>query len=314
MAKEANRTELGQFLKARRAELIPADLGLATNGEHRRVPGLRREEVAQLTSISVQYYTRLEQGRLQASAPVLVALADVLRLDDDQQTYLLELAGKEAHRRRRPQVQEVRPQTRRLLDAIGAPAIVLGRRMDILAWNPLAAALLTDFSQLPDKQRNYARLVFSDSEMRQRYANWEKVAPDCVAFLRMEAARHPDDPRLSELVGELAIKDPHFRQWWAAHNLAAQTTGVKTLRHPLVGELTLDWETLAVATDPDQQLVVWTAAPGTASHDGLAFLASWVTAHPSTTADNAPATGTPARTHADAQPAPPPPSTGPARS
>ncbi|WP_405444718.1 helix-turn-helix transcriptional regulator [Streptomyces erythrochromogenes] len=178
-------------------------------------------------------------------------------------------------------------------DTVRAPPGRAGRRrMDILAWNPLAAALLTDFSQLTDKQRNYARLVFSDSEMRRRYANWEKVAPDCVAFLRMEDARHPDDPSLTELVGELSIKDPHFRQWWAAHNVAAQTTGVKTLRHPLVGELTLDWETLAVAADPDQQLVVWTAAPGTPSHDSLDFLASWATTHPPTTTDNAPGTDT----------------------
>lgn len=279
MGKDTHSTELGEFLKARRGDLAPADVGLPTDGQHRRVPGLRREEVAQLASISVQYYTRVEQGRLQASAPVLNTLADVLRLDDDQRTYLLELAGREAPRRRRPRAQKVRPQTLRLLDMLNAPAIILGRRMDILAWNPLAAALLTDFSQLTQKQRNYARLVFSDSEMRRRYMNWEKVAPDCVAFLRMEAARHPDDPQLSELVGELSIRDPHFRQWWAAHNVAAQTTGVKMLRHPLVGELTLDWETLACATDPDQQIVVWTAAPDTPSHESLAFLASWVTTH-----------------------------------
>ncbi|MFH8616336.1 helix-turn-helix domain-containing protein [Streptomyces sp. NPDC017979] len=270
--------ELGQFLKARRAGLSPGDVGLTTDGRHRRVPGLRREEVARLASISVQYYTRVEQGRLQASAPVLATLAKVLRLDDDQQTYLLELAGKDASRPRRPRTQHVRPQTRRLLDAIGAPAIILGRRMDILAWNPLAAALLTDFSQLPDKQRNYARLVFSDSDIRSRYENWETVAPDCVAFLRMEAARHPDDPRLSELVGDLSIKDPHFRTWWAARNVAVQTAGVKTISHPLVGRLTLDWETLACAADPDQQLVVWTAEPGTPSHQALDFLACWAAA------------------------------------
>ncbi|MFG3089760.1 helix-turn-helix domain-containing protein [Streptomyces antibioticus] len=279
MGKDANRSELGQFLKARRADLTPTAVGLPTDGEHRRVPGLRREEVARLASISVQYYTRVEQGRLQASAPVLATLAEVLRLNDDQRTYLLELAGRDTPRRRRPNAQEVRPQTRRLLDALSAPGIILGRRMDILAWNPLAAALLTDFSRLTDEQRNYARLVFSDSEMRRRYMNWEKVAPDCVAFLRMEAARHPDDPLLSQLVGELSIKDQYFRQWWAAHNVAAQTTGVKTLHHSLVGELTLDWETLAVATDPDQQLVVWTAAPHTPSHERLAFLASWITVH-----------------------------------
>ncbi|MGW4049544.1 helix-turn-helix domain-containing protein [Streptomyces sp. NPDC004779] len=298
MGKDANYSELGQFLRARRADLTPADVGLPTDGAHRRVPGLRREEVAQLASISVQYYTRVEQGRIQASVPVLITLAEVLHLDNDQRTYLLELAGRETPRRRRPKAQEVRPQTRRLLDALSAPAIILGRRMDILAWNPLAAALLTDFSQLTDKQRNYARLVFSDSELRRRYMDWEKVAPDCVAFLRMEAARHPDDPQLSELVGELAIKDPHFRQWWAAHNVAAQTTGVKRLHHPLVGELTLDWETLACATDPDHQLVVWTAAPHTTSHESLDFLASWVHA-PADPDDPAhgPATDVPSDTH-----------------
>ncbi|MFJ9690556.1 helix-turn-helix domain-containing protein [Kitasatospora sp. NPDC101183] len=266
---------------------------MPSDGRHRRVPGLRREEVAQLASISVEYYTRVEQGRLKASAPVLATLATVLRLNQDQRSYLLELAGKDAPRPRRPHTQKVRPQTLRLLDLLGAPAIILGRRMDILAWNPLAAALLTDFSRLPDKQRNYARLVFSDSEIRERYGNWEAMAPDCVAFLRMEAARHPDDPRLSELVGDLAIKDSHFRQWWAAHNVAAQTAGVKKLNHPLVGELTLDWETLACATDPDQQIVVWTAEPGTPSHEALAFLASWVTTQPSTPAP--PDAGEPAR-------------------
>ncbi|MEU1200237.1 helix-turn-helix domain-containing protein [Streptomyces sp. NPDC005813] len=286
MGKGANRNELGQFLQARRAELTPQAAGLPVDGLPRRVPGLRREEVAQLASISVQYYTRVEQGRLTASAPVLTALAKVLHLDDDQRAYLLELAGKEVPRPVRHRAQKVRPQTRRLLDALSAPAVILGRRMDILAWNPLAAALLTDFSQLPEKRRNYARLVFSDSDIRERYENWEAVAPDCVAFLRMEAARHPDDPRLTELVGDLSIKDPHFRQWWAAHNVAVQTTGVKKLRHPLVGELTLDWETFACATDPDQQVVVWTAEPGTSSYEALTFLASWAASGHSTAPPN----------------------------
>ncbi|MFF8578373.1 helix-turn-helix domain-containing protein [Streptomyces albidoflavus] len=293
MGKDAKRSELGQFLKARRAGLTPADVGLPTDGTHRRVPGLRREEVAQLASMSVQYYTRVEQGRLQASAPVLATLADVLHLDDDQRTYLLELAGKQTPRRPPARAQQVSPQTQRLLDALDAPAIVLGRRMDILAWNPLAAALLTDFSQLTEKQRNYARLVFSDSEMKRRYAGWERVAADCVAFLRMEAVRRPGDPRLRELVGELSIEDPHFRQWWAAHDVAAQTVGTKKLLHPLVGELTLDWETFASTTDPDQQLVVWTAAPGTASEENLAFLASWVTTHSPGEADDADARADP---------------------
>jgi hypothetical protein len=151
--------------------------------------------------------------------------------------------------------------------------------MDILAWNPLAAALLTDFSVLSASECNYARLVFSDSDLRKRYENWESLAPDCVAFLRMEAARHPQDPQLDELVEELSAKDPHFRKWWAEHNVAAQTAGVKTINHPLVGALTLDWETFSCATDPDQQLVVWTAKPGTPSAEGLALLASWAGTH-----------------------------------
>ncbi|MFD5179661.1 helix-turn-helix domain-containing protein [Nocardia sp. NPDC058379] len=276
---DSSRSELGAFLRARRAELTPADVGLPDDGRQRRVPGLRREEVAQLASISAQYYTRVEQGRIQASAPVLSILADVLRLDNDQRGYLLGLAGKSPPTQRRPSGTTVRPSARRLLDTIGAPAILLGRRMDILAWNPLAAALLTDFAQLPDKQRNYARLVFSGSELRQRYADWESTATDCVAFLRMEAARDPDDPRLSELVGDLSIKDPHFSRWWADHQVARQTSGTKTLRHPLVGDLVLDWETLGFAADPDLQLVVWTAEPGTPAHEGLSFLASWASTH-----------------------------------
>ncbi|OBB96864.1 helix-turn-helix domain-containing protein [Mycolicibacterium peregrinum] len=275
MSDHAIRSELGQFLKSRRNALTPAAVGLPEDGTHRRVPGLRREEVAQLASISVQYYTRVEQGRLSASAPVLTVLAEVLRLADDQRNYLFGLAGRSNALPRRADQQKIRPQTRRLLDALEFPAIILGRRMDILAWNPLAAALLTDFSQIPAKQRNYARLVFSDSEMRSRYANWESVAPECVAFLRMEAAQTPNDPRLSELVGELSINDAHFRRWWAAHNVASQTSGIKKIRHPLVGELILDWETLTVTTDPSQQLVVWSAEPGTPSHEGLTFLASW---------------------------------------
>lgn len=285
---QAVRSELGQFLKSRRNALTPASVGLSDDGRHRRVPGLRREEVAQLASISVQYYTRVEQGRLSASVPVLTVLAEVLRLDDDQRDYLFELAGKNNPLPRRADAQMVRPATRRLLGALGFPAIILGRRMDILAWNPLAAELLTDFSQIPSQHRNYARLVFSDSEMRSRYANWESVAADCVAFLRMEAAHNPDDPRLSALVGELCIKDAHFRQWWAAHDVLSQAGGVKNIRHPLVGELSLDWETLAVTSDAGQQLVVWSAEPGTPSYDGLTFLASWAGQehkHPTLSAD-----------------------------
>ncbi|MFB7311891.1 helix-turn-helix domain-containing protein [Streptomyces sp. NPDC056192] len=277
-SKNAQRNELGDFLKARRAELSPHVVGLPDTGALRRVPGLRREEVAQLAAISTDYYTRLEQGRLQASAPVLATLARALRLDDDQRAYLHGLAGKNTARPRRRAAQRVRPQLQRLLDQLTeTPAMILGRHMDILAWNSLAAALIKDFATIPESQRNYVRLAFIDPTVRKMFADWENTARACVAFLRMEAAQYPEDPRLSALVGELSVQDADFRRWWAAHDVASKTSGTKTLRHPIAGELTLDWEMLACTTDPDQQLMVMTAEPGTPSHNALHFLASWTT-------------------------------------
>ncbi|WP_109005535.1 helix-turn-helix domain-containing protein [Streptomyces rishiriensis] len=277
MSRDAHLSELGGFLKARRAELSPRAMGLPESGAMRRVPGLRREEVAQLAAISTVYYTRLEQGRIEASSPVLSVLARVLRLDDDQCDYMFELAGKEnARRSHRHPAQMVRPPTRRLLDNLAdTPAFVLGRCMDILAWNHLAAALFADFSQIPEEQRNSVRLVFTDPAMRELYVDWETVARTAVAFLRMEAAVNPDDPSMTALVEELSEKDPQFREWWAAHHVAHHSMGTKSLRHPVVGDLTLDWQTLVCPTDPDQHLVTWTAEPGSPSEERLRFLAGW---------------------------------------
>ncbi|MFD6350066.1 helix-turn-helix domain-containing protein [Streptomyces roseolus] len=276
MDRNAHAGELGAFLKARRMEITPSDVGLPDTGTRRRVRGLRREEVALLASISTDYYTRLEQGRRTASPQVLDRIAQILRLDDDEREYLVELAGKDALRPRRQTAQKVHPQLRRLLDdLVTVPAVVLGRRMDILAWNPLAAALVTDFSKIPEKQRNYVRLVFVDPAVRALYPDWETVAHTAVSQLRMEAARTPQDQRLAALVGELSVRDEHFRQWWGAHHVAVRGMGTKVFRHPVAGDLTLDWDTLTCATDPDQQLVTWTAEPGSPSHDGLRFLASW---------------------------------------
>lgn len=275
-SRNAHRSEFGAFLKARRGELTPAQAGLPDTGK-RRVPGLRREEVAALAAISSDYYMRLEQGRLAPSAPVLEALARVLQLDDDQRSYLSELAGKDANRPRRRPRQTVQPSLQRTLNNLQrTPALVLGRRMDILTWNPLAAALVTDFAQIPKNKRNYIRLVFTDPAMRSLYADWDTVAHTCVALLRREAAQYPDDPQLTALVGELSVQDPQFRQWWAAHHVAGQRIGTKTLRHPLVGELTLDWEALSSASDPDQQLVTWTTDAGTTTDERLRILASWI--------------------------------------
>ncbi|MDT0572759.1 helix-turn-helix domain-containing protein [Streptomyces sp. DSM 3412] len=268
--------ELGEFLKKRRSQLSPRTVGLPSTSRPRRVDGLRREEVARLASISTDYYTRLEQGRMQASAPVLDTLARVLHLDDDERGYLFQLAGKTTTRARRRGVQKVQPQLQRMLqDFTSVPAIVQGRRGDILAWNALAAALVTDFSRIPEKHRNYPRLLFVDQAMRDLYADWEGSARIAVAQLRMEAAKYPEDPRLIELVGELSMRDQQFAQWWGDHRVAARTVGTKTLNHPVMGEVTLDCDTLTANTDPDQYMTVWTAAPATPAHDRLRILASW---------------------------------------
>ncbi|MDV9197136.1 helix-turn-helix transcriptional regulator [Streptomyces sp. Wh19] len=276
MTRDAHLDELGEFLKARRSEISPRSAGLPDTGGPRRVPGLRREEMARLVAISTDYCTRLEQGRIQASAPVLSALARVLRLDDDQRDYLFGLAGRTPTRPRRRTRQKIQPQLQRLLDDLAVtPAIVLGRRMDILAWNSFAAALVTDFSKVPEKHRNHIRLVFTDPAMRTLYADGETVARTCTAQLRMEAAKYPDGPRLTALVGELSVQDPQFRRWWGAHHVTSRSVGTKELHHPVAGTLRLDWDTLTASTDPDQQLIVWTAEPGTPSYEGLRLLASW---------------------------------------
>lgn len=288
MSSNGHSSELGAFLKARRAELSPRTVGLPDTGAKRRVKGLRREEVALLASISTDYYTRLEQGRRQASTPVLNVLAQVLHLDDEERAYMFELAGKDTARPRRQSAQKVQPQLQRLLDELTtSPALVLGRRMDILAWNPMAAALLTDFSQLPEKKRNYVWLLFTDPAVKALHADWEYHARSSVAMLRMEAGRNPQDQRMAKLVGELSMTDDDFRRWWGDHRVATRSKGTKVLHHPIAGDLTLDWDALTCVSDPDQQLVVWTAEPGTPSYDGLRFLASWAagaTRSPSETA------------------------------
>ncbi|MER6135483.1 helix-turn-helix transcriptional regulator [Streptomyces sp. NPDC001815] len=274
MTSDAHVNELGSFLKARRAELSPRTVGLPDTGG-RRVPGLRREEVALLVAISTDYYTRLEQGRIQPSASVLAALAHVLHLSDHQRDHLFELAGRQRARHRRPAAQTAHPQLRRLLDDLTtSPGMVIGRRMDILAWNALAAALLTDFAKVPEDKRNCARILFTDPSMRALYADWRAVARGCVSHLRMTAARYPDDPRLTSLVGELSMRDSDFGQWWGSRRAPSRGAAMKRFHHPLVGELVLDWDTFTCRSDPEQELVVWTAEPGTPSYDGLRALAS----------------------------------------
>ncbi|MEV7725701.1 helix-turn-helix transcriptional regulator [Streptomyces sp. NPDC087917] len=294
------RAELGEFLRTRRARLRPQDVGLPDYGRHRRVPGLRREELAQLAGVSVAYYTRLEQGHGQnVSAEVLDAIARALRLDGTESAHLHHLASPRSRgrgaRARRP--QQVRPELHTLLEAMdGVPAYLVGRRQDVLGWNPLAAAVFGDFGALPAAERNLVRLVFLDPATAELYADWECRACEVVSNLRMYAGQHPDDEQLSALVGELSVKNEEFRRLWAAHTVADKTHGLKRLRHPLVGELVLSFETLTLPDDPAQFLVTYHAEPGSPAADALRLLSSWsAPAHlrPDPTAPPAPAPAPP---------------------
>lgn len=207
---------------------------------------------------------------------MLAALVRALHLNNDHRDHLFELAGRQAARPRRQAAQKVQPQLRRLLDDLAAtPSVVIGRRMDILTWNPLAAVLLTDFAKVPEMERNYVRILFSDPAMRTLYADWRTVARECVSHLRMMATTYPDDPRLTGLVGELSVHDTDFGRWWRSRHVASRSMGREKFHHPVAGELVLDRDALACGTDPDQEIVVWTAEPDTPSHEGLRVLASW---------------------------------------
>ncbi|MGR4883185.1 helix-turn-helix transcriptional regulator [Streptomyces sp. LARHCF249] len=294
MDQRDQRAELGEFLRSRRARLRPVDVGLPDYGRHRRVPGLRREELALLAGVSVAYYTRLEQGSgHNVSAEVLDAIARALRLDGTERAHLTHLARPQARRRRQShRPQQVRPELRTLMDAMeNVPAYLVGRRQDVLGWNRLAAAVFGDFGALPVQERNLVRLVFLDPATAELYAEWECRACEVVSNLRMYAGQHPDDEQLSALVGELSVKNEEFARLWAAHTVADKTHGLKKLRHPLVGELDLYFERLALPDDPAQFLVTFHAAPGSPSEDALRLLSSWSAPaeEPSTGADRDPA-------------------------
>jgi transcriptional regulator with XRE-family HTH domain len=244
------------------------------------VPGLRREELAQLAGMSVAYYTRLEQGNgRNVSAEVLDAIACALRLSDAEHAHLLDLAKPQRQKKKAvARTQQVRVALLQLLEAVDTvPAYVTGRRSDILAWNRMSSALFGDWGQLPAAERNWARLVFLNPDYRDLFVDWDRKASDTVSFLRMDAGRHPDDPRLSALVGELSVKCEEFRRLWAAHDVKEKGHGVKRMRHPLVGELTLSFETFHLVDDAEQSLVTYHAEPGSPSADALRLLASWGT-------------------------------------
>jgi transcriptional regulator with XRE-family HTH domain len=275
-----NRNEIRQFLTSRRARITPQQAGLPAYGGNRRVAGLRREEVALLAGVSVDYYTRLERGNLGGvSEGVLDALAQALQLDDAERGHLFDLAraaNATARPRRRPTSQRVRPGVQRILDAVtDAPADVRNGRGDILAANRLGYALYSEMYLDPVRPANVARFVFLSPRAREFFPDWDRVASDVVATLRTEAGRNPHDRGLQDLVGELSTRSQEFRSRWAAHNVRHHHTGRKRLHHPVVGDLELTYEVLALPADPGLSLVVYGAEPGSPSQDGLRLLASW---------------------------------------
>jgi transcriptional regulator with XRE-family HTH domain len=271
--------QLSEFLRARRARLRPEDVGLPAMPGRRRVAGLRREELSQLAGVSVSYYTRLEQGQsVNASDGVLDALATALRLDEHERAHLRELASQRPRPLRRPPVERVDALTRDLMRSVGnTPALVLGRRTDVLAWNPLAHALLAGHLDptAPDRpadRPNLTRMLFLDPHTRDLYADWERKARAVVGSLRQVAGRHPEDALLASLVGELSMNCPEFAALWSDHRVRPCEANSYRLRHPLVGELTVTQQILVVARSPEQSLALVTTEEDSSSEDTLKLL------------------------------------------
>ncbi|MEU4526190.1 helix-turn-helix transcriptional regulator [Amycolatopsis sp. NPDC024027] len=281
MTKIDLRTEIKEFLSSRRARIAPERAGLPAYGGNRRVKGLRREEVALLAGISVDYYVRMERGSLTgASDGVLDAVASALHLDEAERDHLFHLARQSrapgGPRRRRPAVT-VRPALQQVLDAIAhAPAWICNGRYDVLAVNHLARALYSPLLADPRRPANTARFVYLDSEAAEKFfVDYDRIVGDVAAKLRMEAGRNPHDEDLIALVGELSTRSELFRQRWASQDVRFHRSGRKRVHHPVVGRLDLDVESMELTADPGLLLNVYTAAAGTAAADGLALLASW---------------------------------------
>lgn len=278
-----NQAEVREFLTSRRAKIGPERAGLPA-GSRRRVPGLRRSEVAALADVSVEYYAKLERGNLSGASPaVLEAVARALQLDDAERAHLLNLAqaadGSDALTRPRRRTTRTFTPHRSLqwvLDAVTAgPAFVRNGRMDLLAANQLARAFYDDVYASAGNQANLARFQFLDPASRRFYPDWEQTADVAVAILRTEAGRNPHDKDLHDLVGELSTRSDDFRTRWGAHNVRHHGTGTKRFHHHTVGELTLAYEGLDMAAEPGLTLTIYTAQPGSASEEGLRLLASW---------------------------------------
>jgi transcriptional regulator with XRE-family HTH domain len=273
------KSEIRDFLTSRRARIKPDEVGLTTYGP-RRVPGLRREEVATLAGVSVDYYNRMERGNLAgASESVLDALARALRLDEAERAHLFDLAraaGPSARPRRRSTKQNVRPSVQWMLDSMtGSAAIAENGRLDALATNRLGRAFHSQLFDGSGRPVNFARFVFLDPRAEEFFADWERAAKDCAALLRSEAGRNPYDRGLSDLVGELSTQSEEFRGHWAAHNVRLHNKGEKRFNHPVVGELELSYNRIELPADPGLMIVAYTAEPGSKSAEAFGLLASW---------------------------------------
>jgi transcriptional regulator with XRE-family HTH domain len=286
-----SRNEIREFLTTRRARITPGQAGLRTYGTgSRRVAGLRREEVALLAGVSVDYYTRLERGNAAGvSDTVLEALAKALQLDETERRHLFDLvrasqpAASLRRRRARPQL---RPAVQQMLDAMTTvPAFVRNGRLDLLGANRLGRALYSQHFDSHAQPANTARFVFLDDRSQTYYLDWHTVAADVVAILRAEAGRDPYDRELSDLVGELSTRDELFRTLWAAHNVRTHDTGIKRVHHPLVGELNLNFEAMELVADPGLTMFIYTAEPGSKTEQSMKLLGSWTAASDEETTD-----------------------------
>jgi transcriptional regulator with XRE-family HTH domain len=283
------RKEIRQFLASRRARITPQQAGLIAYGRNRRVPGLRREEVAMLAGVSIDYYTQLERGHTRGvSEDVLEAIARALQLDDVERAHLFDLVRAvgtipPGH----PQVagQRVRPSVQQVLDSMtGAAAFVRNGRLDILAVNELGSALYSPVLARPARPANLARFIFGYGRDSGFYADRRGMSRACVGSLRAETGRNPADEILSGLIEELSAHSEEFRALWAQHDVEYYRTGVQPFRHPIAGDLTLNYNALELPGDPGQTMIVYTADPGSPSHDGLRMLADWPSASGETVA------------------------------
>ena len=275
--------EIREFLSSRRAKVTPEQAGLTAYGRNRRVTGLRREEVAMLAGISVEYYTRFERGNASgASDDVIEGVVRALQLDDAERAHLFDLVRSanaiSRPTRRRPSQDRVRPVVQRILDSMNAPAYVRNGRLDLLAANALGRALYGPVFDGAVGTPNMARYLFLQPDAADFFSDWEAVASDAVAILRAEAGRDPFDKELSQLIGELSTRSQEFRVRWAAHNVKFHRTGTKTLHHPVVGIVTLDYEALELPGDGGQRILVYSAEPASPSQQALDLLTSWTAA------------------------------------